>query len=150
MPVVGFMIAGARAPLRQPLAAFMEGLKQTGYVEGQNVAVELRFAEGQFERFPAFASELIGRGVSVLVTSSIAGARTAKQTTSTVPIVFSIGDDPVALGLVPSLNRPGGNVTGVYQFTSGLEAKRLGLLHEMAPKAARIGVLVNPNYLAAE
>jgi len=137
IPVIGFLSAGAREPLRQQIAAFLEGLKETGYVEGQNVAVEYRFTEGQFDRFPALASDLVRRQVAVLFVASNAGARAAKQATSTIPIVFSVGEDPVASGLVPSLNRPGGNLTGVYQFSDGLEAKRLGLLHEMVPKDHR-------------
>jgi ABC-type uncharacterized transport system substrate-binding protein len=144
-PVIGFLSAGAREPLRQQIAAFLEGLKETGYVEGQNVAVEYRFTEGQFDRFPALASDLVRRQVAVLFVASNAGARAAKQATSTIPIVFSVGEDPVASGLVPSLNRPGGNLTGVYQFSDGLEAKRLGLLHEMVPKATIIAVFINPN-----
>ena len=150
IPVIGFLSAGAREPLRQQIAAFLEGLKETGYVEGQNVAVEYRFTEGQFDRFPALASDLVRRQVAVLFVASNAGARAAKQATSTIPIVFSVGEDPVASGLVPSLNRPGGNLTGVYQFSDGLEAKRLGLLHEMVPKATTIAVLVNPNYSGFE
>ena len=150
MPVVGFLGAGARGPLREQIAAFQEGLKESGYVEGQNVAVEYRFAEGQFDRFPALASDLVRRQVAVLFVASNAGALAAKQATRTIPIVFTAGDDPVASGLVPSLNRPGGNLTGVYQFANGLEAKRLGLLHEMVPRATIIAVLVNPNFLGAE
>ena len=150
MPVVGVMVAGSREPLRQQLAAFEDGLKASGYVAGQNVAVEHRFAEGQFERFPAFASELVRRPVNVLVTSSNTGALAAKRATATIPIVFSVGDDPVRTGIVTSLNRPGGNMTGVYQFTTGLEAKRLGLLHEMVPKAGTIAVLIHSNFAAAE
>jgi len=150
MPVVGFLGAGARGPLREQIAAFQEGLKESGYVEGQNVAVEYRFAEGQFDRFPALASELVRRQVAVLFVASNAGALAAKQATRAIPIVFTAGDDPVASGLVPSLNRPGGNLTGVYQFANGLEAKRLGLLHEMVPKATTIAVLVNPNYSGSE
>jgi putative ABC transport system substrate-binding protein len=150
MPVVGFLGAGARGPLREQIAAFQEGLKESGYVEGQNVAVEYRFAEGQFDRFPALASDLVRRQVAVLFVASNAGALAAKQATRTIPIVFTAGDDPVASGLVPSLNRPGGNLTGVYQFANGLEAKRLGLLHEMVPKATTIAVLVNPNYSGSE
>ena len=150
MPVVGFLGAGAREPLRQQIVAFLEGLKEYGYVEGQNVAVEYRFAEGQFDRFPALASDLVRRQVAVLFVASNAGALAAKQATRTIPIVFSVGDDPVASGLVPSLNRPSGNLTGVYQFSNGLEAKRLGLLHEMVPKATIIAVLVNPNFSGAE
>jgi putative ABC transport system substrate-binding protein len=150
MPVVGILNAGAREVMRPQIAAFLEGLKESGYVEGQNLAVEYRFAAGQFDRFPALASDLIRRQVSVLFASSVAGVRAAKEATSTIPIVFSVGDDPVASGLVPSLNRPGGNLTGAYQFAAGLEAKRLGLLHEMVPKATTIAVLVNPNYSGAE
>jgi len=148
--VVGFLGAGARGPLRDQIAAFQEGLKESSYVEGQNVAVEYRFAEGQFDRFPALAAELVRRQVAVLFVASNAGALAAKQATRTIPIVFTAGDDPVASGLVPSLNRPSGNLTGVYQFANGLEAKRLGLLHEMVPKATTIAVLVNPNYSGFE
>jgi putative ABC transport system substrate-binding protein len=150
MPVVGILNAGSREVTRSQIAAFLEGLKESGYVEGQNLAVEYRFAEGQFDRFPALASDLIHRQVSVLFTSSPAGVHAAKEATSTIPIVFSVGDDPVASGIVPSLNSPGGNLTGVYQFSTELEAKPLGLLHEMVPKATIIAVLVNPNYAGAE
>ena len=150
MPVVGFMMAGSRAALRDEIAAFEAGLKEMGFVEGQNLALEYRFAEGQFDRFPALASDLIHRQVSVIVASSPQGALAAKRATKTIPIVFSLGADPIETGVVSSLSRPGGNVTGVYQFTAGLEAKRLGLLHEMIPKAEIIGVLVNPNYAAIE
>jgi putative ABC transport system substrate-binding protein len=150
MPVVGFLVAGTPGALRQQLAAFRDGLKEAGYIEGQNVAVEYRFAEFQFDRFPALASDLIRRQVAVLVVTSNPGALAAKQATATIPIVFAVGSDPVELGLVASLNRPGGNMTGVYQFTIGLVAKRLGLLHEMVPKATTIAVLVNPNYSGAE
>ena len=150
MPVIGFLGAGARGSLREQIAAFQEGLKESSYVEGQNVAVEYRFAEGQFDRFPALAAELVRRQVAALFVASNAGALAAKQATRAIPIVFTAGDDPVASGLVPSLNRPGGNLTGVYQFANGLEAKRLGLLHEMVPKATTIAVLVNPNYSGSE
>jgi putative ABC transport system substrate-binding protein len=150
MPVVGFLSSGSPAPLRQQVAAFREGLKEAGYVEGQNVTVEYGFAEGQLDRFPVLVSDLVRRQVSVLVVTSNTGALVAKHATSTIPIVFSVGDDPVASGLVPSLNRPSGNLTGVYQFTTGLEAKRLGLLHEMVPKATTIAVLVNPNFSGAK
>jgi putative tryptophan/tyrosine transport system substrate-binding protein len=149
LPLVGMMSASSRGPLRQQIVAFQEGLKESGYVEGQNVAVEYRFADGQFDRLPALASDLIRRQVRVLVATSTNGARVAKQATSTIPIVFSVGEDPVAAGLVPSLNRPGGNMTGTYQFTTGLEGKRLGLLHEMVPAARIIAALVNPNYSAS-
>ena len=150
MPVVGFMMAGSRAALRDEITAFEAGLKELGFVEGQNLALEYRFAEGQFERFPAFASDLVHRRASVIAASSPQAALAAKQATATIPIVFSVGADPVEVGLVSSLSHPGGNVTGVYQFTAGLESKRLGLLHEMVPKARVVGTLINPNYAAAE
>jgi len=150
VPTVGFMAAGSRAALRDELLAFEAGLKEIGFVEGQNLALEYRFAEGQFDRFPALASDLVHRQASVIGATSPQGALAAKRATTTIPIVFSIGADPIEVGLVSSLSRPGGNVTGIYQFTAGLEAKRLGLLHEMVPKADIIGVLVNPNYAAFE
>jgi putative ABC transport system substrate-binding protein len=150
MPIIGFMMAGSRAALRDEITAFEAGLREMGFAEGQNLALEYRFAEGQFERFPAFASDLVRRRATVIAASSPQAALAAKQATTTIPIVFSVGADPVEVGLVSSLSHPGGNVTGVYQFTAGLESKRLGLLHEMVPKANVIGVLVNPNYAAAE
>jgi putative ABC transport system substrate-binding protein len=146
MPVVGFASSGSAGTLRLALAGFEDGLKEAGYIAGQNVTVEYRFAEGQFDRFPGFISEFIQRKASVIVTTSFDGALAAKKATSTIPIVFSIGDDPVKLGIVPSLNRPGGNLTGVYQFAAGLEGKRLGLLHEMVPHASTLGVLLHPNF----
>jgi putative ABC transport system substrate-binding protein len=149
IPVIGFMSSGAPGPLRQQLAAFEEGLKESGYTKGRDVAVEYRFAEGQFNRFPALASDLVSRRVAVLVVTTDAGTRAAKDATTTIPIVFSIGEDPVKLGLVASLRQPGGNITGVYQFTTGLEAKRLGLLHEMVPQVVTIAVLINPNFPAS-
>jgi putative tryptophan/tyrosine transport system substrate-binding protein len=149
-PVVGFLVTGSPDSLRVPLDAFRRGLNEAGYIEGQNVAIEYRFAEGQFDRLPALAGDLVRRQVTVLVASSNAGALAAKRATATIPIIFSVGGDPVQLGFVASLSRPGGNMTGVYQFTTGLETKRLGLLHEMVPKATTIAALVNPNYPGAE
>jgi putative ABC transport system substrate-binding protein len=151
MPVVGFLNAASPVPLRQQIAAFREGLKESDYVEGQNVAVEYRWAEGQYDRLPALAAELVRRQVSVIVSGGGAPAvLAAKAATTTIPIVFSSGGDPIRLGFVASLNRPGGNITGVYHFATGLEAKRLGLLHEMVPKATTIAVLVNPNFSGVE
>jgi putative ABC transport system substrate-binding protein len=151
MPVTGFLNAASPGPLRQQIAAFHDGLKESGYVEGQNVAVEYRWAEGQYDRLPALAADLVRRRVSVIVSGGGAPVvLAAKAATSTIPIVFTAGADPVGLGLVASLNRPGGNITGVYHFTTGLEEKRLGLLHEVVPKATTIAVLVNPNYSDAE
>ena len=118
MPIVGFAVSGSRSALRDDVAAFETGLKEMGFIEGQNLALEYRFAEGQFDRFPALVSDLIQRQVSVLVASSPQGALAAKRATTAIPIVFSVGADPVELGLVPSLSRPGGNLTGVYQLTT--------------------------------
>ena len=151
MPVVGFLNAASPGPLRQQIVAFLGGLKESGYVEVQNVAIEYRWAEGQYDRLPALVADLVSRQVSVIVSGGGAPAvLAAKAATTTIPIVFAVGADPLGLGLVTSLNRPGGNITGVYQFTSGLEAKRLGLLHEMVPKATTIAVLVNSNFTDAE
>jgi putative tryptophan/tyrosine transport system substrate-binding protein len=138
MPVVGFLNAASPGPLRQQVASFLGGLKESGYVEGQNVAVEYRWAEGQYDRLPALVADLVRRQVGVIVSGGGASAAlAAKAATTIIPIVFSAGGDPVGLGLVASLNRPGGNITGVFQFSSGLEAKRLSLLHEMVPKASQ-------------
>ena len=150
MPVVGFMSSGSPGPLRRQIAAVHEGLKEAGYVDGQNVMLEWRFAEGQLDRFPAFAAELVRRQVAVLIATSPAGALAAKQATTTIPIVFSVGDDPIKSGIVDSLHRPGGNLTGVYQFASGLEAKRLNLLHDLVPQVTTIAAMVHPSNPGAE
>ena len=150
MPVVGFLVASSPGPLRQQVAAFREGLKESAYVEGQNVAIEYRYAEGQPDRVPAFAADLVRRQVAMFAVGGTGAALIAKQASMTIPIVFSVGEDPVAAGLVDSLNQPAGNMTGVYQFTAGLEAKRLSLLHEMVPQATTIAVLINSNYSGAE
>jgi putative tryptophan/tyrosine transport system substrate-binding protein len=151
MPVVGFLSSRSPDESKHLVAAFRTGLQTVGYVEGQNVAIEYRWAEGQYARLPELAADLVRRGVAVLVTTGgEPSALAAKEATSTIPIVFTVGGDPVKVGLVASLNRPGGNATGVSLLTTAPEAKRLGLLNEVVPNAAVFGVLINPNYQEAE
>jgi ABC-type uncharacterized transport system substrate-binding protein len=145
IPVIGFVRITTPDDSAPFAAAFRRGLGEAGYVEGQNVAIEYRYAFDQVDRLPALMAELVGRRVAVLAaTGGTISARAAKAATATIPIVFTTGDDPVGIGLVASLNRPGGNLTGVSLFASRLGPKRFGLLHEMVPSASRIGVLVNP------
>jgi putative tryptophan/tyrosine transport system substrate-binding protein len=146
MPVVGFLNSGARQTRAHLTAALRQGLGELGYVEGLNVAIEDRWAEGQYDRLPALASELVRRQVAVIVTGfGVDAPRAAKAATSTIPIVFAVGEDPVEAGLVATFSRPGGNATGVSYFTLAMGGKRLGLLRELLPGAPRIAVLVNPN-----
>ena len=143
MPVVGFLSPSSFEGVTDYLRGFHRGLKDTGFVEGENVSIEYRFAENQLDRLPAMATELVRRQPAVIATNST-GAFAAKAATATIPIVFVIGEDPVRLGLVASLARPGGNLTGANFVSAELVAKRLELLRELVPKATRVAVLVNP------
>jgi putative ABC transport system substrate-binding protein len=151
VPVIGFLHAASPKDWGPSVAAFRQGLRETGFVEDQNVIIEYRWAEGHYDRLPDLASDLVRRQVAVIFASPIPAALPAKTATSTIPIVFAIGSDPVELGLVASFNRPGANVTGVSWLGGPtLTAKRLELLHEAVPSATGIAVLVNPNNPAAE
>jgi putative tryptophan/tyrosine transport system substrate-binding protein len=149
VPVIGYLSPGPNPSGSKLVAEFRRGLAETGYVEGKNVSIEFRAAQGQYDRLPALAAELVQRRVSVLVATGAASMPAAKAATTTIPIVFSAGVDPVAIGLVASLNRPGGNVTGVTNLSIELGPKRLELLHEIVPTATSIAFLVNPTDPAA-
>ena len=144
MPVIGFIRDGSAQANSRYVAAFRKGLNETGYVEGQNVTVEYHWLEAQYDRLPALLADLVRRQVAVIATPGGVPALAAKAATAIIPIVFAVGEDPVKLGLVGSLARPGGNVTGINQFVQEAVGKRLRLLHEMVPKAVRVAVLVNP------
>jgi ABC-type uncharacterized transport system substrate-binding protein len=150
MPVIGFLSTVSPGPSRTHVAAFHRGLSEVGYIEGQNVRIEYRWADGKFERLPELAADLVRQKVGVIAAFANYAAVAAKQATGTIPTVVLVGGDPVELGLVSGLNRPGGNITGIHFFTSGLETKRLGLLHELVAKATTIGILANPLNPAAE
>jgi putative ABC transport system substrate-binding protein len=150
VPVVGFIRDGSAEANARNAAAFRKGLNETGYVEGQNVAIEYRWAEGQYDRLRVLATDLVDRRVTVMAATSTPAALAAKAVTSAIPIVFTTAADPVAVGLVDSLSRPSGNATGVNIYLSALGAKRLELLRELVPNAAVIGMLVNPDFPDAE
>jgi putative ABC transport system substrate-binding protein len=151
MPVIGFLNSVTAQAFARRVEVFRQGLGEAGYVEGRNVAIEYRWAEGDYDRLPALADELVRLNVTVIVaTGGSASARAAKRATSTIPIVFTAGGDPIQSGLVASLNRPGGNLTGVNVLASELVGKRVELLMELAPKATAVGMLTNPNSAIAE
>jgi putative tryptophan/tyrosine transport system substrate-binding protein len=151
MPVIGYLQSAAPGYFAQFVAAVRQGLRETGYIEGQNVAIEYRSAEGHYERLPALVAELIDHRVDVIFAAGGTDpAKAAKAATNRIPIVFISAADPVSTGLVASLSRPGGNVTGVSLLASALDAKKLGLLRDLAPKVSAVGELVNPNYPSAK
>jgi putative tryptophan/tyrosine transport system substrate-binding protein len=149
IPVIGFMHARSADDTVGQVAAFGRGLTDAGLVEGQSVKVEYRFAAGQYDQLPLVAADFVHQAVSLIVAASDPSAQAAKAATATIPIVFAVGNDPIKLGLVESYNRPAGNATGINILTAAMEAKRLGLLHEIVPQAAVIGFMVNPNYAQA-
>jgi putative ABC transport system substrate-binding protein len=144
LPVIGYLNPVTPEAAALNLAAFRQGLSETGFVKGRNVTIEFRWARGGLDRPPEFAADLVRRSVSVIVTSGTPAALAAKAATTTIPIVLALGSDPVQFGLVASLNRPGGNVTGVIDMDVELVGKRLGILHELLPNATQVALLVNP------
>jgi putative tryptophan/tyrosine transport system substrate-binding protein len=151
IPTIGFLSAASPGPFATRVAAFRQGLQEGGYVEGSSAAIEYRWAEGRYDRLPALASDLVARKVAVIATAGgTISAMAAKRATNTIPIVFSIGDDPITAGLVASLAKPGGNLTGMASLTGEMGPKRLELLHEAVPNAAIVAVLINPSNPVAE
>jgi ABC-type uncharacterized transport system substrate-binding protein len=150
MPVIGFLNSRSKSSLPHLLPAFREGLKETGFVEGENLNIEFRWADGQYDQLPLLAAELVQRRVAVIAVASTIATIAAKQATQTIPIVFFQGGDPVKLGFVASLRRPGANITGASFLTDELVQKRFEMLHELLPKAAVIGLLVNPSFSTTE
>jgi putative tryptophan/tyrosine transport system substrate-binding protein len=150
LPVIGFLNGASPDGYAPFVAAFRQGLKEAGIIEGQNATIEYRWAEDRYDRLPALAADLIHRQVTVIAATSTPAAVAAKSATSTIPIVFEMGTDPVQLGLVASLNRPGGNVTGVSNLTVDLGSKQLGLLRELVPRATAIAALLNPNFQGSQ
>src|SRR5947209_17008995 len=148
LPVVSFIRDGSADASTKYVAAFRKGLSETGYVEGQNVTLEYHWVKGEYDRLPSLMDDLIRRQVAVIVTPGGVPTQAAKAAIATIPIVFGVGEDPVQLGLVASLARPGGNATGINFFSQEVVAKRLRLLHELVPKAVRVAVLVNPGNAA--
>jgi putative tryptophan/tyrosine transport system substrate-binding protein len=145
MPVIGFLGGASPGPYAPYVAALRQGLRDTGYIEGQNVSIEYRWAEGHYDRLPALAADLVGRQVDIIAAAAIPAARAAKNATTTIPIVFEVGTDPVEFGLVASLSRPGGNLTGISIMSPKLNPKRFDLLSQLVPQARVIALLVNPN-----
>ena len=150
MPVIGFVNAASAQSYARPLSAFLKGLGKSGYVDGQSVAMEYRWAEGHYDRLPSLIADLIRRKVNVIAATSTPAAIAAKETTTTIPIVFTTSGDPVKLGLVDGLSRPGGNVTGASQLNVEVAPKRLELIRELLPGATNIALLVNPTSSLAD
>ena len=150
MPVVGYLSALSHAAVERYNDAFVAGLMETGYVDGKNVKIEYSWAEGYYDRLPALAADLVRERVAIIFAGAAPSALAAKAATTTIPIVFIVGSDPVKLGVVTGLNRPGGNLTGVNLLIREIEAKRLGLLHQLVPTATKLAVLLNPKTVNAE